>query len=145
MFVRRYEAADYHEWLSMRAALWPDCPRHEHLAEMRDSTSDASLVAFVAGHEHLEGFVEASLREIAEGCATSPVGYIEGIYVRPGCRRRGIDRALIAAAEEWAISRGCTEMASDCLLENPESELFHRELGYSIVERLIHFRRALSR
>jgi GNAT superfamily N-acetyltransferase len=91
------------------------------------------------------GLVDASLREIAEGCATSPVGYIEGIYVRPECRRQGIDRALVAAAEAWAISRGCSEMASDCLLENSESEFFHRELGYSVVERLIHFRRALSR
>jgi GNAT superfamily N-acetyltransferase len=69
--------------------------------------------------------------------------YIEGIYVRPECRRQGIGRALVAAAEEWAISRGCSEMASDCLLENSESEFFHRELGYSVVER--HFRRALSR
>jgi aminoglycoside 6'-N-acetyltransferase I len=65
--------------------------------------------------------------------------------VRPECRRQGIDRALVGAAEEWAISRGCSEMASDCLLENSESEFFHRELGYSVVERLIHFRRALSR
>jgi aminoglycoside 6'-N-acetyltransferase I len=145
MFFRPAEPADYPKWLPMRAALWSECPREVHLAEIRDYTSTAELVAFVAGHEHLEGFVDASLREIAEGCATSPVAYLEGIYVRPECRRQGIDRALVAAAEEWAISRGCSEMASDCLLENSESEFFHRELGYSVVERLIHFRRALSR
>jgi aminoglycoside 6'-N-acetyltransferase I len=125
------------------AALWPERPREEHLAEMRDYTSGACIVAFVAGHEHLEGFVEASLRTVAEGCATSPVGYIEGIYVRPKCRRRGIGGALIAAAEGWAISRGCTEMASDCLLNNSDSERFHRDMGYSVVERLVHFRRNL--
>lgn len=108
---------------------WPECRREDHLAEMRDNISGACLAAFVAGHEHLEDFLEASLRPVAEGCATDPVGYFEGIYVRPGCRRRGIGRALMAAAEEWAISRGCTEMASDCLLDNSDSEGFHREVG----------------
>jgi aminoglycoside 6'-N-acetyltransferase I len=104
------------------------------MTEMRDYACGACLVAFVAGHEHLEGFVEASLRQTAEGCATSFVGYIEGIYVRPECRRRGLGRALIAAAEEWAISRDCAEMASDCLLGDSESERFHRHVGYSLVE-----------
>jgi aminoglycoside 6'-N-acetyltransferase I len=145
MFVRHAEAADLEEWLSMRAAPWAECRREEHLAKMRDYISGACLAAFVAGHEHLEGFIETSLRPLAKACATDAVGYIEGIDDRPGCRRRGTRRALMAAAEEWAISRGCTEMASDCLLDNSDSERFHRKVGYSVVERLIHFRRSLSR
>lgn len=70
-----------------------------------------------AGVGHLSGFIEASLRQTVGGCATSPVGYIEGIFVKPDYRRRGVGRALVAAAEEWAASRGCTEMASDCLFD----------------------------
>ena len=89
------------------------------------------------------GFLEASLRQYAEGCDTSPVGCIEGWYVEPASRRRGIGRALVAAAEDWARSRGCTEMASQTLIENVDGQHAHERLGYSEVERQVCFRKTL--
>jgi len=103
MIVRPAELADHQEWLSMRMVLWPDCPADEHAAEMRAyAGAGESQMAFVADVGFVCGFVEASLRPTAEGCTTSPVGCIEGIYVKPDDRRHGARRALITAAERWA-------------------------------------------
>ena len=101
--------------------------------------------SFVAdrGDGTLGGFVEAGLRKYADGCDTSPVGYIEGWYVDADLREQGIGRALIQAAEAWAIDRGCTEMGSDTWIENVVSYRAHLALGYEEAERLIHFRKRL--
>jgi aminoglycoside 6'-N-acetyltransferase I len=99
-------------------------------------------------HRHLPhcccGFVELSIRLYAESCETNQVGYIEGWYVEPDMRRRSVGRRLIAAAEVWASGQGCTEMASDADLDNTASQQAHQRLGYSEVERIVCFRKALS-
>jgi aminoglycoside 6'-N-acetyltransferase I len=141
----------------MRALLWPDSSRRNHAWEARrilsrahPPTSPLGVLphsVFVAQEPDrgLVGFVEVTIRPIAEGCTTSSVGYIEGWFVEASHRRRGVGRALVTAAETWAQSRGCREMGSDCVLANRTSELAHRALGYSEVERAIHFLRKLPR
>ncbi len=131
----------------MRALLWPDCPEDEHRRETLDYKEDGeSFAAFVAEDEsgRICGFAEAALRDVAEGCASRPVGYLEGMYVLPEFRARGVGRALAAAAERWAAAKGCTEMASDCLHDNEASIRFHRAIGFGITERLVHFRREIG-
>jgi aminoglycoside 6'-N-acetyltransferase I len=76
------------------------------------------------------GFVEASVRPMADGCTTHPVGYVEGWYVDPDVRQKGVGRALVGAAEAWAVSRGCREMASDAHLDNAAGVVAHRALGF---------------
>jgi aminoglycoside 6'-N-acetyltransferase I len=71
------------------------------------------------------------------------VGYIEGWYVAPDLRGMGIGRRLVQAAEDWARSNGCREMASDCTLDNDLSLRAHLALGYEETERLVHFRKVL--
>lgn len=83
------------------------------------------------------------MRDYAEGCGSRPVGYLEGWYVIPEARRRGIGRALVEAAEAWARARGCTEMASDTELANRLSQMAHSRLGYEETERLVHYRKSL--
>jgi aminoglycoside 6'-N-acetyltransferase I len=153
--VRTAEPADAAQWMALRAALWP----HE------DPTSNESEVArffaepasrggvlpeavFVATDAHLPnelvGFAEVSRRAYAEGCESSPVGFLEGWYVVPGQRRRGIGRALVAAAEAWALALGCREFASDTLAENTLSTAAHRALGFEVVEVIRCFRKDLT-
>jgi len=72
------------------------------------------------------------------------VGYLEGWYVSPEHRRAGIGRKLVQAAEDWARSKGCTEMASDAELHNTQSQQAHRRLGYEEVERIVCFRKSLG-
>ncbi len=147
MTIRELEAADNDAWYAMRAALWPDCTSASHIAERHDYFAQGGpLATFVAADTdgQLCGFAEASLRPSAEGCTTCPVGYLEGIFVRPAFRRQGIGRLLAAAVERWAASRGCAEFASDCHAGNEASLHFHRQLGFDIASQLLHFRRALG-
>jgi len=146
MTIRPVEPSDEPAWLAMRLALWPDGPAEDHLEEMREySGLNPSFATFLAmdGDGRPCGFLEASLRPHADGCRSRPVGYVEGIFVDPVIRGRGIGRALVAAAGRWALSHGCSEMASDCLHDNEASIRFHERLGFEVAERLIHFRRPL--
>lgn len=89
------------------------------------------------------GFAEVGTRAYADGCESSPVGYLEGWYVDPAFRRRGIGRALVEASLAWARERGLREFASDALLENLDSQQAHMAVGFAEVERIVIFRRAL--
>jgi aminoglycoside 6'-N-acetyltransferase I len=90
------------------------------------------------------GFAEVSRRLYAEGCESSPVGFLEGWYVVPERRHQGVGRALVEAAERWARELGCTEFASDALAENLDSAAAHRALGFQEVEVIRCFRKDLS-
>jgi len=79
----------------------------------------------------------------ADGCVTTPAAYIEGWYVDPDLRKRGIGRALFNAAEGWARAQGCVEIASDCLSWNDVSHAAHRALGYRHARRHIRFHKPL--
>ena len=104
------------------------------------------FTAFVAVTDtgDISGFVEASMRyDPVNGCETSPVAFVEGIFVRPEYRRANVGHALCAAVEEWGRRRGCTELASDALLENADSHAFRRAIGFAETERVVYFRKRL--
>ena len=145
--IRMPEQGDQSEWLRLRAALWPECGAEQHEVEMETLLADADRAAvFVspAPSGGLAGFVEVALRPWAEGCDSSPVGYVEGIYVTTEERGRGVGEALLRAAEAWAVDRGCREIASDARLDNAPSLSLHRRLGYVEGEVLVHLRKPLA-
>ena len=147
LHIRRAVQGDRPEWLRMRAALWPDQTRAKHREGMDEYLLENAAVAYVAARPSggLAGFVEATIRPHADACDTSPVGYVEGWYVDADVRRQGVGRRLVRTAERWARGLGCTEMGSDCLLDNEVSFRAHLAIGYEERERLIHFRRWLAR
>lgn len=135
-------------WLQMREALWPD-ESGSHATEIDQFFAGklaiplAVLIA-VDDSRRTVGFAELSIRNYAEDCVTDRVAYLEGWYVVPEARRRGVGRALVAAAEEWARSQGCIEFASDALLENEASAAAHRALGFEETVQIRCFRKQLD-
>ena len=146
MVVRTVKESDKAEWIRMRTALWPEAP-DDHPVEIDQyfAVRRDDLATFVVDRTGggLCGFLEAGTRLYAEGCMSSPVGYIEGWWVDSDCRRQGMGAELVAAAETWARGRGLTEMASDAALSNSISQDAHRALGYSEAHRIICFRKNL--
>jgi aminoglycoside 6'-N-acetyltransferase I len=134
----------------MRAALWPSSSAAEHAQELMPFLEGTTsypfpLENFIAeASGQLVGFLEVDLRSHADGCDPfHPVGYIEGWYVDPGWRGKGIGGKLLAAAEDWARGHGCREMASDALIDNELSQRVHEAAGYEVVDRCVHYRRSL--
>jgi aminoglycoside 6'-N-acetyltransferase I len=130
----------------MSVALFPEHPAEELAAGMREHLARPDAAVFIAERPDgsTAGFVEVGARPYADGCDTSPVGYVEAWYVDPDVRRAGVGRALLAAAEEWARGRGYREMASDTLLDNEVSHAAHRAAGYEEVDRVVQFRKVLT-
>lgn len=139
--IRRATHEDKPEWIRMRQGLWPDAPLEYLDYDLDDILADPEQAAFVASRADgsLIAFIEASLREYAEACETSPVGYIEAWFVDPHVRGQKLGREMMQAAEGWAREKGCTEMASDTWLENEAGIAAHLKMGYWEVERLVHF------
>ena len=131
--VRPIEANDAAGWRAMRTALWPDEGGHEdEVARFFTGTSRNPVAVLVAEEPgaRLVGFAELSIRPYAEGSRTDRVAFLEGWYVAPDVRRRGIGRALVAAAEDWARTQGCEELGSDAEASNIASAAAHRALGF---------------
>jgi len=141
-------AADAEDWIAMRTALWPRGGDGQHAADIARLLVDAgetiNLIARDVDGLAL-GFAEAALRhDYVNGCRTSPVAFLEGIFVTPEARGRGVARALVKAVEAWAQERGCTEFASDCDINNQQSQRMHAALGFAETQRVVLFRKVLG-
>ncbi len=144
MIVRPLGDNDTAGWLRLRCALWPDQDPGELQEEMDSIRADGDRQpVFVAETPDgsLCGLLEASIRSSAPGCTSDRIGYLEGWYVDPEWRDRGLGRRLVEAAEAWAQAVGCQEMASDTTPGYPLSPGAHEALGYKEVAR--YFRKAL--
>ena len=145
--IRPVLPADAPAWQSLRSALWPEVPAADHEADIERffwSLGEVDTGCVVAEEEGvLAGFAELSVRTYVDGCQDDQVGYLEGWYVAPGWRQRGIGRALVAAGESWARARKCREFASDTELTNHDGQGAHVALGFTEVARLVVYRKSL--
>ena len=121
--------------------LWPEHSAAEMQAEFAELIPKENAAFFVAcERKRTIGFAQCQLRsDYVEGTDSSPVGYLEGIYVVEEYRQKGIARELLAACEKWAKDKDCVEFASDCELDNMQSLQFHRKVGFKEVNRIICF------
>lgn len=92
----------------------------------------------------IRAFAEAALRhDHVNGCESSPVAFLEGIFVRHSDRGSGIGKLLLKAVQSWAQDKGCSELASDANLDNLASHAFHNAVGFEETDRVVYFRKAL--
>ncbi len=125
--------------------LWPAHTFDELANEMCGLINSAQNAVFLAYHEDRAiAFVQCSLRyDYVEGSESSPVGYLEGIFVRDEFRGQGVASALLEHSMNWSREQGCIEFASDCELSNQQSLQFHLHSGFAEANRIICFIRKL--
>ena len=143
--IRKAESKDLYILSELACQLWPDHTVEEMQAEFAETLTKPDAAFFLAyADETAVGFAQCQLRyDYVEGTDSSPVGYLEGIYVADGYRQQGFARELLAACESWAKSKGCTEFASDCELDNVQSLQFHLNVGFEEANRIICFTKKL--
>jgi aminoglycoside 6'-N-acetyltransferase I len=131
---------------SLRIRLWPDCRDHcdREIADILANSDHWDAFVVSLHGERAVGFIEVRLRDFAEGTSGSPVAFVEGWFVLLKLRRRGLGRALLGAAESWAVSRGCNELGSDTQTSNHLSIEVHKKLGFQEVERRVCFLKQLG-
>ncbi|WP_077617036.1 aminoglycoside 6'-N-acetyltransferase [Bacillus sinesaloumensis] len=125
--------------VSLALQLWPDNNNRELTAEFSETLLDEKAVFFLAKVDNEKiGFAQCQLRmDYVEGTESSPVGYLEGIFVKEENRRNGVAKLLLSACEGWAKKQGCTEFASDIELDNSNSLQFHLRNGFKEANRII--------
>jgi len=145
--IERCTAVEQPGWLDLRLALWPDATADDHRSYMAMELARPDRFLQLMIYDELRqpiGFIEGSIRsDYVNGTESSPVGFVEGVYVVPSWRRRGIARLLFAAIGDWARARGCSELASDALIDNEISQRAHRALGFRETDRVVYFAKPL--
>jgi aminoglycoside 6'-N-acetyltransferase I len=146
-FIERCTSLDQPGWLDLRLALWTDATAEEHRGYMALSLAQPERFLQLMMYDENRrpvGFIEGSIRgDYVNGTESSPVGFVEGVFVVPAWRRRGVARQLFAAIADWARARGCLELASDALIDNEASQRAQRALGFRETERVVYFTKEL--
>ncbi len=145
VMVRKAEIKELPILAELACRLWSDHTVMEMQEEMAVILAQADAAFFLAyDGEKAIGFAQCQLRhDYVEGTDSSPVGYLEGIYVAAGYRKLGVARELLTVCESWAKSKGCIEFASDCELDNVQSLQFHLNVGFEEANRIICFTKKL--
>ncbi|MDE5548337.1 MAG: GNAT family N-acetyltransferase [Clostridia bacterium] len=142
--VKMATPAELHIAAELAACVW-SASKEELLDEFKNAINSAETVIFLKYLDGVAvGFAQCNLRhDYVEGTDSSPVGYLEGIFVNQEYRKRGFARELLSACEQWAKEHGCNEFASDCELDNSASLSFHLKSDFTEVNRIICFKKNL--
>ena len=143
--IRRATQEDAFQVAQLAAQLWPSQTTEEFEEEFKALLADTNAAVFLCQVQRTPmGFAQCQLRhDYVEGTENSPVGYLEGVFVEEGYRNQGYAGKLLAACEQWAKDKDCTEFASDCELENTQSLAFHLRCGFQEANRIICFTKRL--
>ena len=130
-------------WLALYTWITDPEAEWESMHEWFQREDAATFVAVdSATPDILAGYADVGERSVVDGCE-GPAAYLEAWYVKDQWRKQGIGEALIRACETWARSRGYSEMGSDALLDNTESQRLHKKFGFDEYDRCVNFRKAL--
>ena len=147
MKIIKVTQSDFNEWLDLALKLWADQSSQEMQQSLANILNSERETGFLVRNDDGKamGFINLSLRsDYVSGATSSPVAYVEGIYVKDEYRNQGVGKYLIEFASRWALKNGCTELASDALIENTASYDFHTKIGFQEVERVVTFIKQIS-
>ena len=143
--IRKATRDDAMNVAKLAIQMWEDNTLEGLTEEMTEIiASPESAVFLLYDGEISIGFAQCQLRhDYVEGTDSSPVGYLEGIFVEEGYRNKGYAKELLKQCEAWAKDMGCSEFASDCELTNTGSLAFHLKMGFEEANRVICFTKKL--
>ena len=143
--IKRAKTEDAEVLAGMAIQMWTDHDLEDLTEEFHQMVTNDEAACFIKYFDGKPiGFSQCQLRrDYVEGTESSPVGYLEGIFVSDEYRTRGYASELLSECEKWAKEKGCTEFASDCELDNIDSFRFHMALGFEEANRIICFRKNL--
>lgn len=145
MIIRKAVIDDAEIVAGLAVKMWDSHTIYELKEEFTSYINMNCGVIFLAVSDDMPvGFAQCGLRrDYVEGTCSSPVGYLEGIFVNEEYRKRGIAKELLKTCEKWAKEQGCEEFASDCELINNDSLKFHLNAGFKEANRIICFTKKL--
>ena len=143
--IKRAGMEDAEALAGLAIQMWKEHDPGDLTEEFRQLVMNDEAVCFIKyADDKPIAFAQCQLRyDYVEGTESSPVGYLEGIFVSEGYRKKGYAAQLLSECEKWARGKGCTEFASDCELDNVNSFRFHMSLGFEEANRIICFRKNL--
>lgn len=143
--IKPAEANDLDVLTNLAAQLWQNHSVEDLFQEFSRILSNGESQFFLKYENNLSvGFAQCQLRhDYVEGTSTTPVGYLEGIFVKEGHRNKGYAKELLAECEAWAKRNGCREFASDCEIDNIGSFRFHKAMKFTEANRIICFTKKL--
>ncbi len=141
--IKRATSSDNRILAELAIQMWDSALLGELEADFAEIADSENAVCFIKFSEDIPiGFAQCSLRnDYVEGTDSSPVGYLEGVFVKEEYRNKGYAKELLLTCEKWAKDMGCSEFASDCELTNENSLKFHLSAGFDEVNRIICFRK----
>ena len=143
--ILKANITNLHNITNLALKLWPKHDFNDLIKEYQDiilNENNATFIYYI--NDKSIGFAQCGLRsDYVEGTESSPVGYLEGIFVNADDRKKGYASQLLLACEQWAKDMGCTEFASDCELDNIDSLKFHMAMGFDEANRIICFRKSI--
>ncbi len=143
--VKKATNGDSRVLAEMAIQMWGSHTVEELETEFTETLNDKQSAFFIKYVNNIPvGFAQCGLRtDCVEGTESSPVGYLEGIFVIKDYRNNGYAKELLLTCETWAKNMGCTEFASDCELDNIGSLKFHIAMGFDEANRIICFKKGI--
>ena len=143
--IRQAEKNEAMRVAELALLLWPNNDLAAFTKEFKAwIEDDEALILLALDQDYAVGFAQCQLRhEYVEGTDSSPVGYLEGLYVKKAYRMKGIANELVKSCELWAKDKKCREFASDCKLSNDASIRMHKKLGFTEANRIVCFTKTL--
>lgn len=132
--ITKMNEVDFGDWLAMCNQLHDHNSSEENEKDLRWIQKDDRYEPFLAKDKSgkAAGYIELSTRsDYVENSESSPVGYIESIFVQPQHRKAGLGRQMVEFAEQWCRDKGYTELGSDAVIDNTLSHQFHKGVGFS--------------
>lgn len=141
--IRAAAINDCRTLAELAVQMWSNSSVNKLEADFSEMINKGASVCFIKYSDNSPiGFAQCSLRhDYVEGTSSSPVGYLEGVFIKNEYRNKGYGKELVLACEEWAKNMGCREFASDCELTNADSLKFHLSMGFNEENRIICFRK----